>query len=166
MKTRYIVSLWISLLCVSFAAAADESGIGFDDGLAKAKEQDKNMIVDFYTDWCHWCKVMDEKTFSNKEISEKLKKSFVTVRINAEDRNATATYRGTTYNNVELTQAFGVTGYPSLGFLEPDGDIITVIPGYIPPETFTHILDYIDKKMYEQKMPFEEFMKLQEEQSE
>ena len=162
MKTRYVVSLWILLLCVSFAGAADESWIGFDEGLAQAKGQDKNMIVDFYTDWCHWCKVMDEKTFSETAVSKKLQDSFVTIRINAEDRDATATFRGQTYNNVELTQAFGVTGYPTLAFLEHDGDIITTIPGYVPPETFIHILNYIDEKMYEQKMPFEEFLKLQE----
>ncbi len=165
MRTRYLFTLILLCASITLSAAEDSTWLGFDQGLAKAKEQNKNMIVDFYTDWCHWCKVMDEKTFSNKEIAEKLNESFVTVRINAEDRNESATYKDKTYNNVELTQAFGVTGYPSLGFLKPDGDIITVIPGYIPPETFTHILDYVDQKMYEQKMPFEEFVKLQEEKN-
>ena len=150
-------------LSVSMCLGADKMWIGFDDGLALAKKSQKPMIVDFYTDWCHWCKVMDEKTFSQQDVKAKLEKNFVTVRINAEDPKATATYKGHTFNNIELTRAFGVTGYPTLAFLEEDGDIITTIPGYIPAEQFIHILAYIEQKRYEQKMPFEEFLKLQEE---
>jgi len=146
----------------SFVFGAGDSWIGFDEGIALAEKNKKPIIVDFYTDWCHWCKVMDEKTFNEKDVKAKLQRNFVTVRINAEDRKATATYRGQTFNNVQLTQAFGVTGFPTLAFLEDDGDVITTIPGYIPAEQFIHILSYIEQKMYEKKMPFEEFLKLQE----
>ena len=109
--------------------------ISFDEGLAKANIEKKHMIVDFYTDWCHWCKVMDEKTFNDAKVNKKLKERFITVRINAESRSETATYKGKTFSNVELTQAFGVKGFPSLAFLNPDGDIITIVPGYVPAET-------------------------------
>jgi thioredoxin-related protein len=162
---RTSIKSFLSLLLFSFIGlqAADSSWIGFDEGLAKGKTENKNIIVDFYTDWCHWCKVMDEKTFHEKNVAEKLKNRFVTVRINAEDEKQSATYKGQTFNNVQLTQAFGVTGYPSLAFLEPNGDIITVIPGYVPPETFIYILDYVDQKLYEKKMPFDEFLKKQQE---
>jgi thioredoxin-related protein len=162
---RKSIKSLLSVLLFSFIGlqAADSLWIGFDEGIAKGKAENKNIIVDFYTDWCHWCKVMDEKTFSEKNVAEKLKSRYITVRINAEDEKQSATYNGQTFNNVQLTRAFGVTGYPSLAFLEPDGDIITVIPGYVPAETFVHILDYIDQKMYEKKMPFEEFLKKQQE---
>ncbi|RPH90591.1 MAG: thioredoxin family protein, partial [Calditrichaeota bacterium] len=136
--------------------------LNFDAGLERGRAENKNIIVDFYTDWCHWCKVMDEKTFNEKNVAEKLKNKFVTVRVNAEDANQSASYQGQTYNNIQLTRAFGVTGYPSLAFLESNGDLITIIPGYVPAETFTHILDYIDQKLYEKKMPFDEFLKKQQ----
>jgi thioredoxin-related protein len=162
---RKNIKSYLSLLLFSFFGlqAADSSWIGFDEGLAKGRVENKNIIVDFYTDWCYWCKVMDEKTFSEKNVAEKLKSRFVTVRINAEDEKQNASYNGQTFNNVQLTQAFGVTGYPSLAFLEPDGDIITIIPGYVPAEMFVHILDYIDQKLYEKKIPFDEFLKKQQE---
>ncbi len=133
--------------------------VKFDDGIAKSAKEKKHMIVDFYTDWCHWCKVMDDKTFGNDEINKKLKDRFVTVRLAAENANESATFKGQTYSNVELTRVFGVTGFPSLAFLNPDGEVITVVPGYVPPETFTHILDYIDQECYKKQMSFEEFMK-------
>lgn len=163
MKNLFII---VTVILMGVAVhAGDSSWLSFDAGLEKAKEEKKPVLVDFYTDWCHWCKVMDEKTFNEKNVKAKLEKHFVTVRINAEDQSEQATYKGNTYNNVQLSRAFGVTGYPTIGFLEHDGDLIDTISGYIPAETFIHILTYIEEKMYDQKMPFQEFLKLQEEKS-
>ncbi len=156
MKKLFAVVL---LATAALAHAAGDSWLAFDDGMAKAKQDDKPIIIDFYTDWCHWCKVMDEKTFSDKIVKAELDEKFVTIRLNAEDRNATATYDGKTFNNVELTQAFGVTGYPTLAFLESDGTVITTLPGFVKPEQFLPILAYIEKKMYAKQMPFDEFLK-------
>ncbi len=159
---KVIVATLFLLIAVPFLFTAEKaSWIDFDEGLVRAKKENKNMVVDFYTDWCHWCKVMDEKTFQEANVKKKLEKRFVTVRLNAEDANASATYKGTSYTNVELTQAFGVTGYPTLAFLKPNGDIITTVPGYVPAETFIHILNFIDQKMYEKNVSFDEFVKSQ-----
>jgi thioredoxin-related protein len=133
--------------------------VSFDNGLATAAKEKKHMVVDFYTDWCHWCKVMDEKTFSDDKVNQKLLDRFVPVRVAAENANESATFRGKTYTNVELTQAFGISGFPSLAFLDEAGEIITVVPGYVPPETFIFILEYIDQQCYKKQMPFDEFMK-------
>lgn len=133
--------------------------LNFNDGLEKAKKENKNMIVDFYTDWCHWCKVMDEKTFSEKTVSEKLSKRFVTVRIDAESNTGSNTFKGQTLNNMEMTRAFGVTGFPSLIFISPKEEVITKIPGYVEAEQFSYILDYIDQECYKKQMSLEEFMK-------
>ena len=131
----------------------------FNEGLEKAAKEKKNMIVDFYTDWCHWCKVMDEKTFNNDSVAKKLSDRFVTVRINAEDPNESGTFKGRTFNNIELTRAFQVTGFPSLAFISPEQEVITVMPGYIPAEQFSYILDYVDQKCWEKKMTLDEFIK-------
>jgi thioredoxin-related protein len=131
----------------------------FDEGLAEGVKENKNIMVDFYTDWCHWCKVMDEKTFSEKKVAAKLKERFATVRINAESNTEFANFKGKRMSNMELTRAFQVTGFPSLAFLSPDKEVITVIPGYIPAEQFYYLLDFIDKECYKQKMTLEEFIK-------
>lgn len=131
----------------------------FDEGMAKAAKEKKNVLIDFYTSWCHWCKTMDEKTFSNSEVAKKLKKQFVSIRINAESNTEKATYKGETYTNVQLTQSFGVRGFPSLAFLDKQGEPITVVPGFIPPETFVYILDYVNQECYKKQMSFEDFMK-------
>jgi len=133
--------------------------MSFDEGLAKGVKEKKNIIVDFYTSWCHWCKVMDEKTFSEKRVAAKLKERFATVRLNAESNTEYANFQGQKLSNMELTRAFRVTGFPSLAFISPEKEIITVIPGYIPAEQFYYLLDFIDKECYKQKMTLEEFIK-------
>ncbi len=161
MKSNYaqILVVFAFLLITGQAFSADLTWHQFNQGLELAEKQDKPVMVDFYTSWCHWCKVMDEKTFGDKKIAKELSEKFITVRLNAESRHESVTYKGRTYNNAQFTQAFGVTGFPSLAFLEPDGNPITIIPGYIPAEEFIYILRYIDKQCYKQKMPFEEFKK-------
>ena len=155
------------LLLVLLAASPASHGkekewLSFNKGLETAAKEKKSVLVDFYTDWCHWCKVMDEKTFKNKTVADKLRDRFVTVRIHAEDRNEKVVYQNKTFSNVELTQAFGIRGFPSLLFLDSAGGPITIIPGYVPPEEFIHILNYIDLKYYEKKMSYEEFKKKME----
>lgn len=136
--------------------------IGFNEGLAKAQKESKPMLIDFYTDWCHWCKVMDEKTFSDSKVAAKLSDKFVTVRIDAEDGNSSVQFKGESLTNIELTRAFQVSGFPSLGFLDAKGEPITVIPGYIPPETFINILDYMDQECYKKQISFEDYLKKKE----
>ena len=141
--------------------ATENFTLSFDEGLEKAAKEKKNMIVDFYTDWCHWCKVMDEKTFHNPDVAKKLRERFITVRLDAENPQGTATFQGHTFNNVELTRAFRVSGFPSLGFISPDQEVITVMPGYKAAGEFIYILDYIDKKCWEKKISLEEFIRKQ-----
>jgi len=130
----------------------------FDEGIAKGTKEKKNMIIDFYTDWCHWCKVMDEKTFQNPKIAKKLAENFVTIRLNAESRTETAHFQGHEFTNAQLTQAFRVTGFPSLGFLTPQAEVITVIPGYIPADQFGYLLDYIYQECYKKNVSLQDFI--------
>ena len=36
------------------------------------KSNPKKIMIDLYTDWCGWCKVMDRTTFSDKNVAEKI----------------------------------------------------------------------------------------------
>jgi thioredoxin-related protein len=159
--TRFALVSTASLLFLPalVSLSADKDWLKFNAGLAKAAKEKKAVLIDFYTDWCHWCKVMDEKTFRNKAVEKKLRERFVTVRINAENANESVTYQKQTFNNPQLTRAFGVSGYPSLAFLTAKGEPITIVPGYVPPETFLQILDYVDTKCYESQVSFDDFVK-------
>ncbi|HMA61947.1 MAG TPA: DUF255 domain-containing protein, partial [bacterium] len=111
MKNNKLQFVLMVLVLVVFAMAGNssENWYGFNEGLEIAKESEKPTIIDFYTSWCHWCDVMDEKTFSDPEVKDFLEENFVTIRIDAENKNSSHTFRGKEYNSVGLTRAFNVS---------------------------------------------------------
>ena len=54
----------------------------FDEGYNKAVKEDKIILIDAYTDWCGWCKVMDKKTYTQASVIEYLNENFVCVKLN------------------------------------------------------------------------------------
>lgn len=103
---------------------------------------DKKFIIDVYTDWCHWCKVMDKKTFTDPNLIKYLNENFYVVKFNAEQKEDVS-YKGKNYkweamgrNGVhmlgyELLQ--GRMSYPSLVYLNSNLEPIFVSPGYKEP---------------------------------
>lgn len=141
------------------AAASAKMWVPFNEGMAVAAKEKKQVVIDFYTSWCHWCKVMDKETFANPEVSKYLAENFVTIRIDAENRTDKVKYQGDEYSPVTLARRFGVRSYPSLAYLDRDGALITVVPGFWPAKQFLPLLQYMQKECYKQRMTFEEFMK-------
>ncbi len=127
----------------------------FDEGLALAQKQKKYLLVDFYTDWCKWCKVMDEKTYSDANVQKTLKKYFITARINPE-KDGTVHFQGKQFTNREFAQAARVTGYPSTGLFNSKGEFITLITGYLDINKFNDMVEYLNKKLYT-KLRFEDY---------
>lgn len=96
------------------------------DALRVSKESGKPVMVDFYTDWCGWCKKLDSDTYSSPKVSS-LADKFVCVKINAErDTQSAAKYQ--------------VTGYPTILFLDGKGNVLQRIPGYQPPDQFAAVM--------------------------
>lgn len=94
----------------------------FEDALKSAKSQQKPVMIDFYTDWCGWCKKLDSDTYSDPKVRAVAEK-FVCVKIDAEKESA-------------LTSKYGVQGFPTIIFLSKDGNVISKITGYLPPDKF------------------------------
>ena len=112
---------------------ADE-GLFIKEDWAKAqklaKETGKPIMVDFYTEWCGWCKVMDKKTFSDSAVQVKLKSSYISLKLDAE--------RGI---GREVAMKYRVTGFPTFGFFSADGNLIGKISGYQEIEPYMAALD-------------------------
>jgi len=49
----------------------------FEQAVAKSKTQKKKIFIDVFTDWCGWCKVMDKNTFSEAQVAENSKRTFL-----------------------------------------------------------------------------------------
>jgi thioredoxin-related protein len=97
--------------------------------LKAAKSQGKPVMMDFYTEWCGWCKKLDSDTYSNANVSAAAKK-FICVKIDAEKQPA-------------LASKYGVAGFPTIIFLSSNGGIISKVPGFLPPDQFLAMMNKI-----------------------
>lgn len=149
MKKIFIVLL----LLVTYSAgvfAKDPQWKKFNAGLSEAKKSGKKILVDVYTDWCKWCKEMDNNTYADKKISAYLKKYYVIIKLDAEG-NEKLSYQGQPISPKDFAQGMGVDGYPATVFLQSDGKPITLLPGYSTPDQFIHVLSFIGENHYLKK---------------
>ncbi|MDZ7847568.1 MAG: thioredoxin family protein [Owenweeksia sp.] len=58
--------LLLMLAFISIANAQDEKieWMSIEEAIEASKEEPRKLIIDVYTDWCGWCKRMDQTTFS------------------------------------------------------------------------------------------------------
>lgn len=134
---------------------ANSDWMGFDEGMKAAAANGRLSVVDFYTDWCSWCKKMDKEVFSRPDVAARLKKELNTIRVNAESSDK-ITYKGKSIESRQLTGLMRIEGYPTLMVLDPAGNPVAKLPGYVDPQTFMMFLDYLKKGSYK-KMTFEQY---------
>ena len=80
---RYILSLFI--LIASFSAFSQNKINWYElDSSTKINNNGKKIIIDLYTDWCGWCKVMDRNTFTNEEVINIINNKFIPIKFDAE----------------------------------------------------------------------------------
>ena len=165
--------LALFLLSISFsltikAQEAKIEWLDFETAVVKMKAQPKKMFIDMYTDWCGWCKKMDKETFAHHEIAAYMQDNFYMVKFDAE-RSDTVIYANRTFVNPnpgksrsshELAQALlrGKMSYPSYVFMNEEMKIISVVPGFFPPQNFEPVIHYFGGGHYE-KQDWETFSK-------
>ena len=71
-------------LLLSYSAKAQVQWLTFEKLDSALKDNPKPILLDFYTDWCTYCKKMDREVFTNDTVIEKLNQSFYAVMFNAE----------------------------------------------------------------------------------
>lgn len=129
---RFAAAAWIVVLAVAAGACQKaptetaSAGIAwnhsYDAALADAKKSDRPILLDFYTDWCQWCKRLDDSTFVDSAFVGYSRK-FTMARLNAEvDTVTAAKYR--------------VKSYPTIVVLRADGTEIDRVLGYYRPAEF------------------------------
>ena len=119
----------------------------------KLKNSDgKKFLVDVYTDWCGWCKVMDKQTFSDPEIQAFLNENFHVVKFNAEQRES-INFLGEQYDLIKSgrngVNALAVKllgqrlSYPTIVYLDENLNKITAVPGFKKPDQLMQTLKMI-----------------------
>lgn len=131
-----------------------------EEATKTAGEQDRKLFVYVHTDWCSWCKKMEDETFADDAVAEYMNRNFEPVEIDAESQRQ-VTFNGRQMTEQEVASTLGVEGFPTHVFMNSAGEPITVAPGYMPPERFIHVLSYIAEDYY-QHTDWEEYLNQQE----
>lgn len=112
------------------AAAPTAATITWQKSLSKtlqlAKTNKKWILVDVYTDWCHWCKKLDSDVYAQPAMAKFLNKSFICLKANAEDKG----------DGTAINSKYGVQGYPTTLILEPSGKEKGRIESYLAAGEF------------------------------
>ena len=87
-----------------------------EEAFAKARAEDKPILLDVGAVWCHWCHVMDHESYEDAATAEVVNRLFVAVKVDRDERpDVDARYQ-------KAVQAMtGQGGWPLTAFLLPDG---------------------------------------------
>ncbi len=129
----------------------------FAEALELNKKEPRKIVIDVYTDWCGWCKVMEKNTYNHEIISEYLNKKFYIVKLNAEQKEdvkiGDKTYKfvpqgSRGYHELAAILLQGNMVYPSVVFLDEKVRIIQSFQGYIRAKQFDEIIKFIGENHY------------------
>jgi thiol:disulfide interchange protein len=105
----------------------------FGTALTRASKERKIVMVDFYADWCGWCKRLDKNTFGDSRVQQALTR-LVPLKLNAEKEGR------------EHASRYRVEGFPTIVFLDNRGNEVARIPGYMDAGPFLEELEDILKR--------------------
>jgi uncharacterized protein YyaL (SSP411 family) len=128
-------------------------------------KQPKPIIIDVYTDWCGWCKVMDKETYSNEKVIGYLNKNFYAVKFNAESTtevvfgNKKYSYNPAyKVNDLAVYLLGGRLGYPTTVFLSALDAQPAPLSGYLKPAELEAPVKYFGDGAYKNQ-DYPTFMK-------
>ena len=117
----------------------------YDEGMALGKRQGKKIFLYFWAEWCAFCEKMERETLNKSLVSSYLNKNFISIKVNSDKKKETASL-------------YYVRGFPTSWFLTGDGQKISNLPGYVPPDMFLRILNFIHSDSYK-KITFGDYLK-------
>jgi uncharacterized protein YyaL (SSP411 family) len=89
-----------------------------DAAFARARSEDKPILLDIGAVWCHWCHVMDGESYENAAVAEVLNRDFVCIKVDRDERPDVDT------RYQRAVQALsGQGGWPLTAFLTADGEV-------------------------------------------
>jgi thiol-disulfide isomerase/thioredoxin len=93
--------------------------------LAQAKKENKLIFLDAYASWCGPCKYMQQKVFTTLSAGNYFNSKYINVKIDMEEGEG-----------VELSEQFNVTAYPTLFFINGNGEVVHKYVGALDVDDF------------------------------
>ncbi|MBC7688713.1 MAG: DUF255 domain-containing protein [Aquabacterium sp.] len=163
----FFTGVVILLVTASFMQPAKEKiqWLTMAEMHAAYSKNPRPILVDVYTSWCGWCKVMDKQTYSNDKVAAYINEKYYAVKFDAESKDSVE-WNGKKYgynekykvNDVAMYLLFGELSYPSTVFLPTLDARPAPLAGYLKPKELESPLKFFGDGVYKTKN-FPEFMK-------
>ena len=128
---------FVALLCLTANAVANVKTSSLIDwqphnnaSFLQAAKEKKFLILDLEAVWCHWCHVMDAKTYADPKVAAYIKQHFIPLKADHDARP-------------DLAERYRDWGWPATIVFAPDGTEIVKRAGYIDPESMLRLLTAI-----------------------
>lgn len=154
------IILILSLVSIMASAGAQEiKWMKIEEAVAAAQKTPKKIFIDVYTDWCGWCRRMDQTTFSNPVIANYINENYYAVKLDAETTD-TITFKGYQFtyksgpdgrggmNYFAYALLNGKTSFPSYVIMNEQQNLLTVLRGYQDAERFEPLLHFFAEDAY------------------
>lgn len=140
-----------------------------------AKKDGKPLMIDVHTSWCGPCRMLDANTFHDPQTAAYINAHFHPVKFDAEGGEP-AVYNGKSYTNpgynaamkgsrngthdltMQIAPVNGRVAYPTIVYMDKDGQVLAPVQGYYTAEQIEPIITYFGDGIYK-KQEFDEFQK-------
>jgi uncharacterized protein YyaL (SSP411 family) len=82
-----------------------------NDAFARARTEQKPVLLSISAAWCQWCREMDRTSYADPAITAVINNRFVPIRVDADHRP-------------DISERYNLGGWPTTAFLSPDGGIL------------------------------------------
>jgi thioredoxin-related protein len=158
---------FLFLLCVFishstvFAQTQRETDVGFEwvsleDAQNKAKEIGKKILLFGYAEWCSYCLKTRKETFPDSTVLAFLREYYIPVQLDTESEQEIV-FNGNKTTEDELARYLNLNSFPKHYFIDSNGEIIGVQPGFLEPNVYSLLLEYVGSDGFKSQS-FDEFI--------
>lgn len=159
------------LVLISVQAVAQEiKWVSLEEAVALQKKAPKKIMMDVFTSWCGPCKMLDKNTFHNPDVVKYVNANYYAVKFNAEG-NDKIKFKDNTFSNPnynpelanrrnsqhQLATYFKIAAYPTIVFIDEQGELIAPVRGYQKPTQLELYLKMFKKDEHKEMDTQEKF---------
>lgn len=158
---KYFYPLAVLLLPILVSAfvwadtATEITWYPMEEAQQLAAENEKKVLIFAEAEWCTYCKKMYKEVFPKQSVQDSLKKYYYPVKVDIESDEEIVFNERTTTGR-QFAREHRITGTPTTFFVESDGNILGIQPGFIPANIFEKLLAYVGSDAH-REMEFEEY---------
>jgi thiol-disulfide isomerase/thioredoxin len=117
--TKSIFTVLLTIISLSvYGQGIEFVEVTWQEAVDQAKQENKLLFVDSYAKWCGPCKKMAKHEFVKPEVGEIYNANFINLKLDMETPN------GRTFDS-----KYPVSAYPTMFFLNGDGEVVQKIKG-------------------------------------